>query len=217
MCYQNWQQGFVFTLNATTKTLVTAIKSTHLIQIFQEEDQHRQLQATHPDGCLLCAVIPKISLLSLHIECRIFFEGVKDEQPNQEINNNEKDDYTTTIKWQLIGLVGRTGLVNLIGLVGHNGLVGCTDIGLIGLIIRIIGLFGPIDCIGLNGHIRRAATWPPSGTPAATWPPSGILAKTWPSARPLATASSSSLLVVLATPTALLTVLDELAPKFKPR
>jgi hypothetical protein len=50
VCYQNWQQGFVFTLNATTKTLVTASKSTNLIQIFQEEDQGRQLKATHPNG-----------------------------------------------------------------------------------------------------------------------------------------------------------------------
>ncbi len=95
----------------------------------------------------------KISLLSLHKEGRIFCEGIKDEQPKLEINNDEKDDYTATVKWQLIGLVGRTGLVNLIGLIGHNGLVGCTDVGLIGLIIRIIGLGGPIDCISLNGHI----------------------------------------------------------------
>jgi hypothetical protein len=34
----------------TTKMLVTAIKLTHLIQIFQEQDQCHQLQATHPNG-----------------------------------------------------------------------------------------------------------------------------------------------------------------------
>jgi hypothetical protein len=107
-----------------------------------------------PQWLIIMCSYSNISLLSLHTECRIFCEGVKDEQPKQEIYNNAKDDNTATIKWQLISLVGHTGLVDLTGLVGHNGLVGCTNVGLIDLIIGIIGLVGPIDCIRLNDHIR---------------------------------------------------------------
>ena len=100
---------------------------------------------------------------SFHLckDFRIFREGVKDEQPEQEINDKDIDDDTAAVNRQFVHLVGCTNLVGHAGLIGlnvlvdHNGLVGCTNVSPIGIIVRIIGLVGHnglVGFIGLVGH-----------------------------------------------------------------
>ena len=85
------------------------------------------------------------SEISFHFckDCRIFREGVKVEQPEPEINDNEIDDDIAAVKWQFIRLVGRTNLVDHAGLIGINGLIDHN------------GLFGFIGLVGHNGLVGR--------------------------------------------------------------